>query len=210
MNLKGIARLNRMYWLITFCCVTVYISAFPFFQVTSTVFLAKEFRFNTANANLITSLPNFVSAFTSPVLGLVVDKSGRRCFYMMLSTVMFIICYVAFIVWPQGNQEWSFAVVYVLMGCALCLFGCVMWPCIPLVTEEALVGTAFGLTTAVQNLGLATAPLAQEANNVRFWPSVENFRSVILKGLRQYFLTPFKKFILNCSCSTAFSPFSPS
>jgi len=30
-----------------------------------------------------------------------------------------------------------------------------MWPCVPLVVEEKRVGTAFGLMTAIQNLGLA-------------------------------------------------------
>ena len=33
-----------------------------------------------------------------------------------------------------------------------------MWPCVPLVVEEKRVGTAFGLMTAIQNLGLTFFP----------------------------------------------------
>jgi MFS family permease len=33
-----------------------------------------------------------------------------------------------------------------------------MWPCVPLVVEEKRVGTAFGLMTAIQNLGLMAFP----------------------------------------------------
>jgi MFS family permease len=33
-----------------------------------------------------------------------------------------------------------------------------MWPSVPLVVEEKRVGTAFGLMTAIQNLGLALFP----------------------------------------------------
>lgn len=32
-NVKALGTLGRMYWLITLACVSVYISAFPFFQV---------------------------------------------------------------------------------------------------------------------------------------------------------------------------------
>ena len=61
---------------------------------------------------------------------------------------------------PTARHNSSNKKVYIWMGCALCLFGAVMWPCIPLVVDASMVGTAFGVTTAIQNLGLATAPTA--------------------------------------------------
>eukprot|EP00392_Amoebophrya_sp_AT5.2_P003500 g3505.t1 len=160
-DFKQILNLGLPYWLITFSCVTVYISAFPFFQVTSVSFLTQNFSFNKTDANFITSIPNLVSAFTSPLFGLFVDRRGKRPFFMCLSTVFFITCFSAFILYGDScHQCWSVLSVYVLLGGALCLFGAVMWPCIPLVVDPKLVGTAFGVTTAVQNMGLGVAPLA--------------------------------------------------
>jgi cyanate permease len=46
----------------------------------------------------------------------------------------------------------------VLLGFAFSLVPAALWPAVPLLVEEKTVGTAFGLMTMVQNLGLATFP----------------------------------------------------
>ena len=46
-----------------------------------------------------------------------------------------------------------------LLGAAFVLVPAAMWPSVPLVVEEKRVGTAFGLMTAIQNLGLGLFPL---------------------------------------------------
>jgi nitrate/nitrite transporter NarK len=45
------------------------------------------------------------------------------------------------------------------LGAAFVLVPAAMWPSIPLVVRKERVGTAFGLMTAVQNIGLAVFPL---------------------------------------------------
>jgi predicted MFS family arabinose efflux permease len=46
----------------------------------------------------------------------------------------------------------------VVLGAAFVLVPAAMWPSVPLVVEEKRVGTAFGLMTAIQNLGLGLFP----------------------------------------------------
>ena len=46
----------------------------------------------------------------------------------------------------------------VLLGAAFVLVPAAMWPSIPLVVKPQLVGTAFGLTNMIQNIGLMTFP----------------------------------------------------
>ena len=45
------------------------------------------------------------------------------------------------------------------MGIFYSLFVSVLWPSFPLVTDIKAVGTAFGLATSIQNIGLATIPM---------------------------------------------------
>src|ERR1700690_4539494 len=45
------------------------------------------------------------------------------------------------------------------LGAAFGLVPAAMWPSVPLVVEEKRVGTAFGLMTAIQNIGLGLFPL---------------------------------------------------
>ena len=47
----------------------------------------------------------------------------------------------------------------VLLGAAFVLVPAAMWPSVPMIVEEKRVGTAFGLMTAIQNLGLGLFPL---------------------------------------------------
>ena len=47
----------------------------------------------------------------------------------------------------------------IVLGAAFVLVPAAMWPSVPLVVEEKRVGTAFGLMTAIQNLGLGLFPL---------------------------------------------------
>ena len=46
----------------------------------------------------------------------------------------------------------------ILLGAAFVLVPAAMWPSIPLIVEKNRVGTAFGLTTMIQNVGLAAFP----------------------------------------------------
>jgi len=46
----------------------------------------------------------------------------------------------------------------IVLGAAFVMVPAAMWPSIPLIVEKNRVGTAFGLTTTIQNIGLALFP----------------------------------------------------
>ncbi len=94
--------LGLQYWLISFCCVTIYLNTFPFFQVVSLDYLQKKFGFKTYNdkthewepsseALEITSSSNLVSGVLGPFLGLFVDNFGRRPYFMIASCLLFMV-----------------------------------------------------------------------------------------------------------------------
>jgi MFS family permease len=58
----------------------------------------------------------------------------------------------------MGITHWNPIPSMVLLGAAFVLVPAAMWPSVPLVVEEKRVGTAFGLMTAIQNLGLGLFP----------------------------------------------------
>jgi predicted MFS family arabinose efflux permease len=47
----------------------------------------------------------------------------------------------------------------ILLGFAFVLVPAAMWPSVPLIVRPERVGTAFGLMTAIQNIGLGLFPL---------------------------------------------------
>ncbi len=46
----------------------------------------------------------------------------------------------------------------ILLGAAFVLVPAAMWPSIPLIVAKERVGTAYGLTTGIQNIGLLSFP----------------------------------------------------
>lgn len=158
-QLWDVLKFKMLYWCITICCVSVFVAAFPFMQVVSGPYLHDRFGFLEEHADNIVASVNLTSAILSPLLGLCVDRFGRRPLLLVCSAACLCASHVAFLVFPACYQCNSIIGVYIVMGAGLSVYGSVIWPCVPLVVDADLVGTAFGLTTAAQNLGMAISPM---------------------------------------------------
>lgn len=158
-QLTDIFKLGKLFWLVSLSCVSVYVAAFPFMQVVSAPYLAERFGYSQEEADGIVANINLTSAFLSPVLGLVVDKFGRRPMLLTVSSLIFVACHLTFLLFPHCDHCGGIVGVYILMGIALSVYGAVVWPCIPLTVKPEMVGTAFGITTALQNMGMALSTM---------------------------------------------------
>lgn len=67
---------GRPFWLVTASCVIVYMVIFPFIQ-NATDMLEQRFGFGTL-AGTLYALPYIISGVMSPILGMTIDKYGRR------------------------------------------------------------------------------------------------------------------------------------
>lgn len=158
-HLRDITQFGKFYWLVTISCVTTYVAAFPFMQVISAPYLLERFDFDEQAADSIVSNINLTSAFLAPVLGLIVDRFGRRPLLLVFSSSAFVIALSGFMIYPKCHHCESVLGLYILMGVALSVYGSVIWPIVPLCVDKSVVGTAFGLMTALQNMGMAISPM---------------------------------------------------
>ena len=62
-----------------------------------------------------------------------------------------------------GEMQWFCLGPLALMGVGHAVFTVVIWSCIPYTVPKHLVGTAFGVTTVVQNIGLTVSPFIAAA-----------------------------------------------
>jgi MFS family permease len=170
---SDIRKFSSSYWFVVLLCVTFYSAIFPFtalatdmfhdkwgFPLTSEAtggFLAQIFdnflhMFSTAPG--ITSIIIFASMLFAPFAGNLVDRIGKRATMMVVGSLMMIPAHLV-----MGITHWNPLPSMVVLGAAFVLVPAAMWPSVPLVVEEKRVGTAFGLMTAIQNLGLGLFPL---------------------------------------------------
>jgi MFS family permease len=82
-----------------------------------------------------------------------VDRIGRRASLMVIGSLLMIPAHLL-----MGITHWNPIPSMIVLGAAFVLVPAALWPSVPLVVEENRVGTAFGLITAIQNVGLMTFP----------------------------------------------------
>jgi nitrate/nitrite transporter NarK len=68
---------NMSFWIICINCVMMYGGIFPFIQVASDL-LQKVYMFSSTTSGSMFGIPYYISACTSPFLGFMVDKIGKR------------------------------------------------------------------------------------------------------------------------------------
>ena len=160
------------FWYVTLLCVTFYSAIFPFTDLATDFFHDKwglkeaggsglpflqavfyniTHMFTTAQGT--TSIIITASMLFAPFAGRLVDRVGRRATLMILGSALMIPAHLA-----MGWTSIPPAYAMVALGAAFVLVPAAMWPAIPLVVDKDRVGTAFGLMTAIQNVGLLVFP----------------------------------------------------
>ena len=99
-----------------------------------------------------------IAAFASPVLGMAIDKVGKRAFMICLSSVILIVAFASSMMMPECYQCYNEVFPLVLTGIGYSVYAAAIWGSIPYVVKPNTVGTAFGIATAIQNIGLVIAP----------------------------------------------------
>ncbi len=169
---KDIKQFKPSFWYVSFLCVTFYSAIFPFIAFAPTFFSEKWniaglvestggflsqvlnsflHMFNTTGG--ITSIIIFASMIFAPFAGKLVDKFGKRATLMIFGSLIMIPCHALMgltKIWPVFPM--------IALGGAFVLVPAAMWPSIPLIVRKERVGTAFGLMTAIQSIGLALFP----------------------------------------------------
>jgi MFS family permease len=128
----------------------------PLVSASSGSFLSQVFfnfthMFTTAPG--VTSIVIAASMIFAPFAGDLVDRIGKRASLMVLGSLILIPAHLI-----MGITHWNPIPMMILLGAAFVLVPAAMWPSVPLVVDEKRVGTAFGLMTAVQNMGLGLFP----------------------------------------------------
>lgn len=148
-RISDVVLFPKTFWLLSVVCLAYYVAIFPFISLGQ-VFFVKKFAFDATNANFITGLIYLISAPASPVLGLLIDKTGRNVTYVFVSIVFTLLCHI---VLAFSFLNPYFAII--VMGVSYSLLASALWPIAALIIPEYQLGTAYGLMQAIQNAGLA-------------------------------------------------------
>jgi len=173
--LKEIFKFNRSFWFISILCITFYSAMFPF-QTFAVKFFQEVHNESREIGGFLSSILTLTAMFATPLFGLLADKIGKRSLLMMLGSTLIIPVYLLMgykvdLAGFMGIAEkvhvsisfFSIDVIIstnllipmTMMGIAFSLIPAIMWPSVALVVDQKKLGTAYGLMTMIQNIGLA-------------------------------------------------------
>ncbi len=101
----------------------------------------------------------------TPMLGKYVDTKGKAASMLMIGSLLLIICHLTFaFVLPQfkGNEIGGLIVAYatiLVLGASFSLVPAALWPSVPKLVDEKIIGSAYALIFWIQNIGLWLFPL---------------------------------------------------
>jgi Na+/melibiose symporter-like transporter len=151
-------RFNRSYWYIVGIVVTFYSVIFPFRSTFAIDYFQNAHGLTRAEAGEMNGYVFLAAIFATPLFGLMVDKVGRRSLAMVVGSVLLLACFPTFLF-----TDWSLWVTTVMIGIAFSLVPAVIWPSVAYLVEEQRLGTAYGLSFMLQNIGLTVFNLGAGA-----------------------------------------------
>lgn len=101
----------------------------------------------------------------TPILGNYVDHRGKAASMLMIGSLLLILCHLTFaFILPQfqGNAVGGVIVAYVtilVLGASFSLVPAALWPSVPKLVDEKIIGSAYALIFWIQNIGLWLFPL---------------------------------------------------
>jgi MFS family permease len=165
---------STSFWYITALCVTFYSAMFPFQTFAIKFFQEAHGTTREVGGNLSSILTLAAMVFT-PLFGLLADKIGKRSLLMMFGSLLIIPVYLMMAYQfgkPDVMTDSDFihlsikffdidaaVPIYLIlpmsmMGIAFSLVPAVMWPSVAIIVDSSKLGTAYGLMTMIQNIGL--------------------------------------------------------
>jgi MFS family permease len=101
----------------------------------------------------------------TPMLGKYVDTKGKAASMLMLGALLLIVCHLTFaFVLPlfKGSAIGGTIVAYLtilILGSSFSLVPAALWPSVPKLVDEKIIGSAYALIFWIQNIGLWLFPL---------------------------------------------------
>ena len=141
---------NLKYGLMTFAAITLVVYCYMGYM--------------RGTAETIFAVFPLLAVAITPILGSYVDHKGKAASMLMLGSILLVICHLTFaFILPafEGNAVGGTIVAYVtilVLGASFSLVPAALWPSVPKLVDEKIIGSAYAAIFWIQNIGLGLFP----------------------------------------------------
>ena len=150
---------SKMFWIVALLCVLYYSAIFPF-QRNAPNYLEVTLNVDAETASRLFSCFPILAMALTPFLGAFLDFKGKGASMLMLGAIIMIVCHLSFaFILPAFPSKALALILIVTLGVSFSLVPAALWPSVPKIIDEKILGSADCLIFWVQNIGLCLVPL---------------------------------------------------
>jgi MFS family permease len=152
---RQLLNFDLSYWYILGLHVLYAAVFFPFRTTYAIEYFQHAKGLTLQEAGVANSWVFFAAIFATPLFGLLADRFGHRALMLSFGTLLLSLTFVVL-----GLTDINLWASTIMMGISFSLVPAVIWPATTLIVEPRRLGTALGLITLIQALGMAASNLA--------------------------------------------------
>ena len=155
---------SKMFWLVALLCVLYYSAIFPFQR------FAPDFIDDTLlvdyGSKIVSVFPILAMVLT-PFLGAFLDYKGKGATMLICGAIIMIGCHLSFaFLLPEFPSAILATALIAILGVSFALVPAALWPSVPKIIDEKILGSAYCVIFWIQNIGLLLMPIVIGKLNV--------------------------------------------
>jgi len=162
---------SKAFMIIAFLCLLYYISIFTF-QKFALGMLDARLPDLPLWSDLLAFLPDnqirhgdlfmflpIGAMFLTPLLGTYLDNKGKGATMLIWGSALMVVCHTIFALTPDTMFTFPLALTTIIvLGVSFSLVPAALWPAVPKLVEDKVIGSAYAAIFWIQNIGLWVAP----------------------------------------------------
>ena len=150
---------SKTFWMVAGLCVLFYSTIFPF-QKFATGMLESRLDLPASEASRLFSYFPFGAMVLTPLLGWFLDRKGKAATMLIIGSLLVVICHLTFALTPDAlfSKPVAFGAI-LLLGVSFSLVPAALWPSVPKLVDNNVLGSAYSVTFWIQNIGLMLVPM---------------------------------------------------
>ena len=151
---------SKMFWLVALLCVLYYSGIFPFQRYAPNYIEETLIGVDAEMASRLFSVFPILAMVLTPFLGAFLDYKGYGATMLIVGAVIMTCCHLGFaFLLPAVPQVWLAVALILVLGLSLSLVPAALWPSVPKIIDNNILGSAYCLIFWIQNIGLCLVPL---------------------------------------------------
>lgn len=150
---------SRSFWVVALLCVLYYSAIFPFQRYGANMLQCNLNGLSPEAASNIFRWFPIGAAIITPFLGSYLDHKGKGATMLIYGALLLIVCHLIFaFALPATHSTFLALATIVILGISFALVPAALWPSVPKIIDEKILGSAYCLIFWVQNIGLCFVP----------------------------------------------------